>query len=88
MSKLSTNMFFKYSTDDEEFFKETDFLKAKFVKIDYGLPATRSGNRGITQKKKDAIIKKLESVMPNNRVPFFHNLSVNNASVDLTTEQE
>ena len=52
------------------------------------MPAHRTEHRGITQKKKNDVLKNLKTLMPTNRLAFYENLHVNNNSVDLATERE
>ena len=86
--KGSNMMFYKNSTNDDEPFKEADFLQAKYKKPGQQFPATLTENRGISQKKKDVMIKKLKSVIPSDYMPFYHLLTVNNESIDLASERE
>ena len=44
--------------------------------------------RGISSKKKNAIIDNLSSLMPSDRKPFYDNLPLNENSADLISEGE
>ena len=52
------------------------------------MPEKQSGDRGISSSKKNKILQNLALLMPENRRKFFENLTVNDESVDLVTEQE
>ena len=61
-------------------FHEMPFLKDKFNLVE---PEPLKEPRGIDQAKKDDIVNKLGSLMPENRLAFWKSLPVNNKSKDL-----
>lgn len=75
--KGSRNLFYKKEFSDE--FTSADFLSPKF---DLRLPEKHTKPRGIPSKKKDGLVKLLESV-PAAKRKFWHELSVNEAVQDL-----
>ena len=84
----STQMYFK-RRHDQEFFEETDFLQKKVKKVISQMPKVQTEKRGISSKKKNAILKDLGPLIASKRrSTFFENLSVNEESVDLTDCRE
>ena len=82
----SLDMFFKQKRVKE--FKTAQFLKAKSKQGIKDMPKQQQENRGITSKKKKAILSNLSSLMPVNCRPFFERLPINENSTDLVTERE
>lgn len=46
-------------------------------------PLNKKPMRGITEERKNNIIKNLSSLMPEHRMQFWKNLPINNAASDL-----
>ena len=82
-------MFFKLHDEDNDEYYETDFLQKK-VKNCLSVKSIRCQMqmRGISSKKKNAIIDNLSSLLPSDRKPFYENLPLNENSADLISERE
>ena len=79
--KYSTKMFWKSRIDDVEF-KSGEFLQKKIIAAiasgkQHSFPS-REVNKGMSQKRKDGIIKNLCPLMKENRKIFWQSLKVSN----------
>lgn len=78
---------YKTSFDTEEEPKELNFLNANAFKNGITLPSPRIHHRGVSQKRKDVLITNLQPIIPSNRLKFWQDLTVGNAS-DEENEKE
>ena len=77
--KGNRTLFYK-TRFSEEFYTECDFLVSKFDAKSF--PGSKKEDRGITQKKKDGILRCLKGV-PRSSLMFWNSLPTNEESKDL-----
>lgn len=56
--------------------KELDFLNKKTIKSGLTMPKQKSGPCGIPKEKRDTLLQKLGTVMPQTRQQFWNDLPV------------
>lgn len=86
----SKTMFFKLSHNDKVF-EEVDFIMKRTQKdMDRGVdqPKCRQGPRGIPVWKKNGIVTNLCRLMPDTKQVFWNDLPTNEASTDLTENDD
>lgn len=76
----------KCFTEAEEF--ELNFLKNEIFKNGIQSPRKKKSLRGITEHRKNNILKTLSALMPENRLEFWRNLHINNEASDLLKDIE
>lgn len=74
-------MYKKSFLDVEEF--ELNFLKSEQTKNGVSYPKNKKPLRGITENRKNTILKTLSSIMPEHRLEFWRTLPINDAATDL-----
>jgi hypothetical protein len=83
------NRTLKYRNSFLDEFTTLDFLQARYLKAKtLPKPAVRQANRGVPAAKKRDILQKLGKVIPANRIGFWKDLPVSDASVDLAFEDD
>lgn len=81
-----SNLFVK--TQYDGMIQEIEFLKVKYLKSSIPDPIINILPRGITEARKFAILSTLSKIIPQNRLPFWHNLHINDSSTDLVNSLE